>query len=375
MMQRGVKIRLKFFFILFTFLIPFFFCTCGQQKTEWHGTIEEVDGVTVVRNPKEPIYGDNIFVLKEELSIGEAGGREEYMFSSARSLAVDLSGNIYVMDVKETHVKVFNKDGKFLRIIGRAGQGPGEFGRPRNIQITHNNELMINDSGSRKLLFYSLNGQYIKEIKINTFAFRIYCDSYEQYYAYAFTLNPPTDSQFQLLKINSDLSQISVVAEYKGQTRFEPMMFHTPHIVFHITANDYLLFGYPEDYEIQIFHPNGNIVKKIYREYEPVPISKEEKDEVSKRSLPGWQAETPNHYPAYQDFKTDDKGRIYVITWEKQPKLEGYSYDVFDSNGKYITRFTLRALHQIWRQNKLYTIEEDEDGYEYVKRYSVTWNY
>ena len=52
---------------------------CSQQKTEWKGTIEEVDGVTVVKNPKEPMYGEDAISLEEELSIGEAEGREEYM--------------------------------------------------------------------------------------------------------------------------------------------------------------------------------------------------------------------------------------------------------------------------------------------------------
>jgi hypothetical protein len=59
--------------------------SCQQQKAEWKGTIEEVDGVTVVKNPKEPMYSENVVSLKEELSIGEAEGRKEYMFSQIRS--------------------------------------------------------------------------------------------------------------------------------------------------------------------------------------------------------------------------------------------------------------------------------------------------
>jgi hypothetical protein len=42
---------------LIAFLTFTFFC-CSSQKTEWHGTIEEADGVTVVKNPKEPMYGE-----------------------------------------------------------------------------------------------------------------------------------------------------------------------------------------------------------------------------------------------------------------------------------------------------------------------------
>ena len=63
--------------------------SCQKQKAEWKGTIEEVDGVTVVKNPKDPIYDENVFSLEEELTIGEDEEREEYMFSRIRDIEVD----------------------------------------------------------------------------------------------------------------------------------------------------------------------------------------------------------------------------------------------------------------------------------------------
>jgi len=53
------------------------FSSCGQQKTEWKGTIEEVNGIMVVKNPKEPVYSEDLCVVEEELSIGEAEGDEQ----------------------------------------------------------------------------------------------------------------------------------------------------------------------------------------------------------------------------------------------------------------------------------------------------------
>ena len=41
------------------------FTSCGKQKAEWKGTIEEKNGVTVIKNPKEPIYDNVVFNLKE----------------------------------------------------------------------------------------------------------------------------------------------------------------------------------------------------------------------------------------------------------------------------------------------------------------------
>lgn len=126
----------KCFSILLFHLILIMAISCSQHKTEWKGTIEEENGVTVVKNSKEPVYGNEVFSIEEDLKIGEVEGDENYMFSQIRYLAVDNAENIYVADTKEMHVKVFDKNGEFLRVIGKAGQGPGEIGRIYGIQIT-----------------------------------------------------------------------------------------------------------------------------------------------------------------------------------------------------------------------------------------------
>ena len=76
----------SFSFILF-FSIFTIFASCGKQKAEWKGTIEEIDGVTVVKNPKEPIYNEDVFNIDENLTIGQTEGEEEYMFQEILHLA------------------------------------------------------------------------------------------------------------------------------------------------------------------------------------------------------------------------------------------------------------------------------------------------
>lgn len=68
MMPRTKITSIILLFSAFTMLV-----SCGEQKDVWKGSLEEVDGVTVVKNPKEPMYGEDVFSLEEDLSIGEAG--------------------------------------------------------------------------------------------------------------------------------------------------------------------------------------------------------------------------------------------------------------------------------------------------------------
>lgn len=104
-------------------LIFTFFC-CSQQKAEWKGTIEEVDGVTIVKNPKEPMYGEDVFSLEEELSIGVAEGAEEYMFLDAREVAVDNRERIFVSAGRGIHIKVFDNFWKLYNNNRTTGTRP-----------------------------------------------------------------------------------------------------------------------------------------------------------------------------------------------------------------------------------------------------------
>ena len=74
--------RLFFLTLVISFLIGL--TACNQQKSEWAGKIEEIDGVTVVKNPKEPIYQEEVLIIEEELSIGDSEENEDYLFSPLR---------------------------------------------------------------------------------------------------------------------------------------------------------------------------------------------------------------------------------------------------------------------------------------------------
>ncbi len=75
------------------------------------------------------------------------------MLYEPREIDVDEDGNIYVLDRKAIHIKVFNSCGKFVRTIGKKGQGPGEFETPSGIRITPQKEVLVCDPHSRRVLF------------------------------------------------------------------------------------------------------------------------------------------------------------------------------------------------------------------------------
>ena len=142
--------------------------SCQQQKAEWKGTIVEVDGVTVVRNPKEGLWDSQeeakVAMIKER-QIGELDGPEEFLFVLISDVAVNSKGDIYVADRKLNEIRKFNKDGKHLSTLGRRGQGPGEFQSIHIVSVNTRDDLIVFDNMLERVSIFSDNGEHKETTK------------------------------------------------------------------------------------------------------------------------------------------------------------------------------------------------------------------
>jgi len=339
--------------------------SCEKQKAEWMGTIEEVDGITVVKNPKEPIYGEDVFSLEEELSIEEVEGREEYIFSLIHSIAVDDTERIFVLDIKEANMKVFDRDGNYMQTIGMKGQGPGEMIRPRSVFITSQNEIIIHDRAKRRMIYYSSDGNQIKSVSLSKVFIRsISLDSKGNFIA-DIHIRKPEEQLLELCKFDSDFNTLKSYLSYpdpwSGQAAINPFV---PYLCWAVDKNDNIIFSYTDKYEFSVLNPEGNLIRKIIRKYTPIRISRDEKKMLMK-NIP-FKLDIPRYYPPHDWFMLDDEGRIFVQTYKQPEDGMGFYYDVFDPEGRYIANIFLKFDPRAWKKGKLYTIERDEEGYHIV---------
>jgi hypothetical protein len=362
---------MKKFFLFLIFLILLFSLSCKKEdKIE----IKNINGIQIIFNPKHPVNIKGIpnrLTLKEELTIGEKKG-EEYIFSRISSIAIDEEERIYVADYREGNIKVFGKNGNYIKTIGKKGKGPGEFIRPRSIQITPQNELVVFDILSRRISYFNLNGKFVKSVSTGKiWALRLRVDSKGNFILTEGVLDPK-NPRYELKKFDSNFDLIKKIAisPAPSPNAFNPFM---PRSFWQITKSDYIIYGYPENYELKIFDPTGKLIKRIIKEYNPVEITKEEKEEVIKEAPPGIKFVFSKYHPAFLYFTLDEEGRIFVQTWEKTENGNGYYYDIFDSKGRYIAKIPLKIRPRIWKKGKLYTVEETEEEFQIVKRYKVIW--
>ena len=75
-------------------------------------------------------------------------------------------GNVYVSDAAFGNIQMFNSAGELLLVIGRPGQGPGEFYLPADITVDAQDRIFVADLGNRRVqMFQYLGEPYIEDTK------------------------------------------------------------------------------------------------------------------------------------------------------------------------------------------------------------------
>ena len=172
MKNRTKVVSIVLFLSVLIILVSF-----GDQKVEWKGKIDIENGIKIINNPKEPLYGEIKFELEEDLSIGNEDD-ENYLFYGVGDIQVDEGGNIYVLDSRNHRLQVFDKNGNYLRTIGKKGQGPGEFNVPTHLQLDDETGNIFVTDRSRTIVIFEKEGKYIdKDIHLAEYLDDFYLDS------------------------------------------------------------------------------------------------------------------------------------------------------------------------------------------------------
>lgn len=347
--------------------------------------ITKQDGVVVVHNPKKLVNLQGLpstLKLREDLRIGIESGDENYMFSQLYSIQVSDEEEIIAYDGLEVSIKVFDRNGKFIRKFGQKGQGPGEMQRPNRITLAEDNTITMIDLGNNRFSYYSIEGECIKEIQIGKYRpFEAKADSRGNIYGYVLIQGGKVT--LDLVKFNQEFKPTMTITS-REMPKTPPPAILLEHIHFHVLKDDYLIWGRTYEYEFNILDKESKLVRKIIKDYNPIRITKDNLIEEFKRrypskkippKLPRIPDHFPNHFPVFEDFLCDDEGRIFVRTYERDESDNVY-YDIFDPEGRYFTQFTLPYEEKVTvvKKNKMYCmIYGDKEGIPIIKRYEMKW--
>lgn len=99
------------------------------------------------------------------------------------------NGNIIVNDQKVNQLFMFDDQGNFIKKIGRAGQGPGEFGNPFCMTTT-SDSIIVADNSNMRIQYYDLDGNFIRDFKIFKALIDITVNTEGLIYAAPLRINP-----------------------------------------------------------------------------------------------------------------------------------------------------------------------------------------
>jgi len=376
-------------------LIVFCFLSCSSKSDK----IERIweDGVEVIINHIEPykIEGQlSELILEEEFRIDtERDEMAEIGLGDIFCFDVDSEGSIYFRVLKNVECLLykFDRHGNFIKCFGRKGQGPGEFQFGPLIAINCEDKIVIKDTA--KIVFFNKNGNFIKEIQKDFVRIRMFAPLKNgNYLAYSIELVPDDpkifdctclglyDSEFNKIK---EIGRIVATSPYIGKG-----MSGVREVVFMGVSESHFFAGNSQKgYEIGVYDLDGRLIRKIKKEYKPVPVTEEYKKSLLE---PGGRTENngsryyfPKHMPPFQSLFTDDEGWLFVRTYEEK-KAQEYTYDIFNPDGVFVARKSIEHFEIDIRglpsprcikakNNRLYCLREKKSGYKELVVYKMRW--
>ena len=302
-----------------------------------------------------------------------------------------------------SHIAIYSLGNFHLeKIFGRRGEGPGEFNYLPKI-TAFPDHLLANTRG--KLIHYSYDGKLIKETKIvipynyGTWPMLPVGDNFVGFPMEVKKINP---GKIQILHIGRLYDQkfkpVKQLCEAirpmvpppppPPQARTKPKP--TPkqdfnvipeYVDFAIVDGKILLADNRGGFHISVFDKHGDLLYEIDKEYKPLKVLKNYREEYMKhqQAHPEWEKlqrqfnfKFKENFPAFSSFKVADN-KIYVTTYEK--KDEKYELVVMDLEGNILKRSFSFPLPPYQNASYSFTLFSNEYEIYQDKIYNLAYNY
>jgi hypothetical protein len=315
-------------------------------------TVEEIDGVKYVHN-LVPQMGDTPGAELELIGqIGKLEAEEEKDLLYDPVDAVRLpNGDILILEREGSTVKRYDKNHEFVSSFGQKGQGPGDFIYPFCLRLSSERDKLI-VAGS-KISILTLDGSYEGGFKPE----RIGGSSIHENYRTSgmavlsgpqvILSSPPSmwldSGDPNLLSIYDRTG--SVIRSFGYVKRYDnPELTLLANVVFFATdKKDIVYIAYSHQNRISKYSPDGQWIFSADRSL-PYEVKNEVKVEIFKSGEMEREFAWPSGSSVSKGISIDQKNRIWVLTFLKQPNrfltfdededlTDCYEFDVFDPDG------------------------------------------
>lgn len=178
----------SFLFLLLLIFSVFVSCTSEKESSD-----EESDGLEIIKiDLSEAREGKLSEFFEPEIEyIWLKDDSEDAQLSGGLHKIIFHEDKILTLDIFGCHcIKIFDKSGNYLSKIRAYGEGPEKYLEFDDAQIV-NNELLLMGVFPPKLMWFSLNGDYLREEKLNEhIGSGVYSEEDLRYYFYSPFIGP-----------------------------------------------------------------------------------------------------------------------------------------------------------------------------------------
>lgn len=371
----------------------------------------------VVKSIEAPSWGSAVHLV-EEVRIGVLDGDENYMLGNVSSVAVGEKGITIIADGQGPVIRVFDAAGKFVRKIGRNGEGPGEYRSIGGLRTFRDGRIIVWDNRLQRLNTYTAAGAYIANVRVPSGLFSsdlLHVDNGGHIYVKTVTrIDPGTRKwEYGIVHVSPTLKVLDTVAVPSNPfpTAFSlatPSGFDKPfsrEVIVNMTSTGALVVGDNTNYAFEL-RKKGAPTVRVERKFTPVALNSVEAaewrawvsymddqrrndPEAAKRPTPA-PVVIPDRKPAFHYITSDADGRIWVQRYTKastrpgtarkagdknpiRTQLEQPTYDVFEPTGKFLGTVVLpwNSAFEDAVGMQLWLTVTGEDGDESVVRYRI----
>ncbi|MDH5705046.1 MAG: 6-bladed beta-propeller [Candidatus Aminicenantes bacterium] len=296
------------------------------------------------------------------LALDESSMPKEALFGVPVNVVEDSNGNIYVSDFKMHNIEKFDSLGRFSRLLGRMGQGPGEFNGPTLMTLAKN-RLVVWEMGNSRLSSLTLDGVFLKSIitpvtegwpkKIRSLPNGdIVIDRFKsirrpEYHEICSIelYSPELEHKKTIYSKNVTLKKY--ITEPKRASILVPF---PPNVHWDVSKDGKIVIGFSDKYLVEIYDSNGEKINSFTHKRRPMKISKQSKRLFINRYVQsdsdGTRMEPPDYIvkntifprymPAFHGISVDSENNILIGIYHKDGSILPNKFDAFNTEGNYI---------------------------------------
>lgn len=159
------------FYSLVTVFLPFL-CSAQFFESKIGAAINvdqfrSVDGIAIDASGNVYVIDRDSRLIKKFSNNGNpvlqwgSYGSADGQFIYPQGIAVDATGNVYVSDASMSRIQKFNSSGEFVSKFGSYGNGDGQFNSPRGICFDASGNIFVVDVGNHRIQKFSSTGTFI----------------------------------------------------------------------------------------------------------------------------------------------------------------------------------------------------------------------